>query len=90
MFRYLLKKQRQASVRDSSPARGKLGLQIALWVLWTLCVAVVGYINWRSDVVAQRPTNLIGLVIHCFLAGLIGLIVLTKIEMWLEPWRFLD
>jgi hypothetical protein len=90
MFRYLLKKQRQASARESSPARGKLGLRIALWVLWTLCVVVVGYINWQSDFVAQRPTNLIGLVIHCVLAGLIGLIVLTKIEMWLEPWRFLD
>jgi hypothetical protein len=90
MLRYLLKKQRRTAAIDSSPARGKLGIQIALWALWTLCVVVVGYINWHSDFVAQRPTNVLGLVIHCALAGLIGLIVLTKIEMWLEPWRFLD
>jgi len=33
---------------------------------------------------------MIGLVIHCVLVGLIGLVIMTKIEMWLEPWRFFD
>jgi hypothetical protein len=90
MLRNLLKKQLHNHAMGAAPARGSLSLQIALWALWTICVAVVGYINWHADFVAQRPINLLALVIHCILAGLIGLIVLTKIEMWLEPWRFMD
>jgi hypothetical protein len=34
--------------------------------------------------------NLLGLVIYSVLAGLIGLLVLTLIELWLEPLRFID
>jgi hypothetical protein len=86
----LLKRQVLEDTEAVALKRGSLGFQITLWTLWTLCVTVVGYSNWHADFVAQRPTNVIGLVIHCILAGLIGLIVLTKIEMWFEPWRFLD
>ena len=90
MFRNMLKKQlRNHTIVDAS-ARGSLGLQLALWAFWTLCVAAVAFINWYSDFAAQRPINMIGLVIHCVLVGLIGLVVMTKIEMWLEPWRFFD
>ena len=90
MFRNMLKKQlRNHTIVDAS-ARESLGLQIALWAFWTLCVAVVAFINWYSDFAAQRPINMIGLVIHCVLVGLIGLVIMTKIEMWLEPWRFFD
>ena len=90
MLRNLLKKQLHNHTIAADPARRSLSLQVVLWTLWTLCVAVVGYINWHADFVALRPVNLLGLVINCILAGLIGLIVLTKIEMWQEPWRFLD
>jgi hypothetical protein len=90
MLRKLLNKQLHNHAIAAAPARGSLSLQIALWALWTLCVTVVGYINWHADFVAQRPINMLALVIHCILAGLIGLIVLTKIEMWQEPWRFMD
>jgi len=90
MLRDLLKKQLHTHAIAATPERGNLSIQIALWTLWTLCVTVVGYINWHADFVAQRQVNLLGLVIHCVLAGLIGLIVLTKIEMWQEPWRFMD
>ncbi len=86
----LLKQQLRAREASADAQRRSVSLQIALWTLWTLCVAVVGYINWHADFVAQRQVNLLGLVIHCVLAGLIGLIVLTKIEMWQEPWRFMD
>jgi hypothetical protein len=90
MLRNLLKRQLHAYEVSAASEGKSLGLQVVLWTLWTLCVAAVGYINWRADFVAQRPINLLGLAIHCILTGLIGLIVLTKIEMWLEPWRFLD
>ena len=90
MLRNMLKKHFHDHTIAGTAARRSFGLQIALWVFWTLCVAAAAFINWYTDVVAQRPINMIGLVIHCVLVGLIGLVIMTKIEMWLEPWRFFD
>jgi hypothetical protein len=65
-------------------------LQRVLWALWTVAVAGTAFWNWRVDVVAQRPINLLGMVIYSLLAGLVGLLLMTLIELWLEPERFLD
>jgi hypothetical protein len=63
-------------------------LPALLWALWTLAVILTGYFSWHADMVAQRPLNVVGLVIHCVLVGALGLVLLTWIEMRLEPWRF--
>jgi hypothetical protein len=65
-------------------ARAVWNLQVALWALWTLAVAITGYLSWRAGV------EMIGLVIHCVVVGIVGLVVMTKIEMWLQPWRFIN
>ena len=85
-----LNRQRQDSWNTSSARRGSFSLQVVLWMLWSLVVVVVGFLNWHTDLIAQRPINTLGLVIHCVLAGVIGLVVMTLIEMRLEPWRFMD
>jgi hypothetical protein len=69
--------------------RARSSLPILLWALWTFAIVAVGYLNWHADVVAQRPIDTVGLVIHCVVAGIIGLVIMTKVEMHLEPWRFL-
>jgi hypothetical protein len=88
MLRNLLKERQQEQAVQT--VRRDLGLQVVLWTLWTFAVVAVGYFNWHADVVAQRPINTLGLVIHCVVAGVIGLVIMTKIEMHLEPWRFFD
>ena len=65
-------------------------LAIILWSLWTLAVVGTAFWHWRSDVVAQQPVNMLGLVIYSALTGLVGMLVLTLVELWLEPLRFLD
>jgi hypothetical protein len=90
MLRKLLNLQRRAHVADPVAELVDWNLQVVLWILWTLAVVAVGYWNWRADAIAQRPLNLLGLVIHCALTGAIGLVVMTVIEMHLEPWRFVD
>ena len=85
-----LNRQRQDSSRDSSARRGNFSLQVTLWTLWSLLVVGVGFFSWHADVLAQRPINTLGLVIHCGVAGVIGLVVMTVVEMRLEPWRFMD
>ena len=65
-------------------------LQAILWSLWTLVVVGTAYIHWRADIIADRPINLLGLVIYTLLVGSVGLVVLTLIEIRLEPQRFSD
>lgn len=67
-----------------------LSLQVVLWTLWALAVAGAAFLDWRADIVADRPVDLLGLVIRTLLVGLVGLVVLTMIEMRLEPERFID
>jgi hypothetical protein len=66
------------------------GLQAALWLFWTLAVVAGGAWGWRADLLAGRPLSVIGMAIDAVLVGVIGLIVITVVEMRLEPWRFLD
>jgi hypothetical protein len=65
-------------------AHKDLNLQIVLWTLWTFVVIVTGYMNWRAHV------EILGLVIRCIVVGIIGLVVMTKIEMHYQPNRFLE
>lgn len=90
MLRRFLTKQRQQVWSDITARPGSFSLQLVLWILWSLAVAAVGYFNWHADFIAHRPINILGLVINCVVAGLIGLIVMTVIEIRLEPWRFID
>ena len=76
---------RQRRMRTSSDS-----LQALLWVAWALLVAATAYASWRADMLAQHPLNLLGLAIHCGVAGVIGLVVLTLIEMRLWPTRFIE
>ncbi|MFL5804088.1 MAG: hypothetical protein ACJ8CR_20380 [Roseiflexaceae bacterium] len=87
---HVQKAYRQAKRAGRRTWRPRSALPALLWMLWTIAVVAVGYISWHADVVAQRPINTLGLVIHCVVTGIIGLVVLTKIEMHLEPWRFLE
>jgi hypothetical protein len=65
-------------------------LQILLWSLWTVVVVGTALWHWRADVAAHQPVNLLGLVIHSVMAGLVGMLAITLVELWLEPLRFLD
>ena len=90
LWRILKKQRQQEQSANATTRRGSASLQIVLWTIWSLVVIVVGYISWHADIAAHRPANILGLAIHCVVAGLIGLIVMTLIEMRMEPWRFID
>jgi hypothetical protein len=74
----------------SRPQRPGSSLRTLLWTLWTLAVGMTGYLSWHADALAQRPLDLIGLIVHCVVVGVIGLVALTMIEIRLEPWGFLE
>ena len=70
--------------------RADKSLQAVLWTLWTLVVGGAAVWLWRLDVAASRPVNVLGIVIYDVLVGLVGMLVITLIELWLEPERFVD
>ena len=89
MIRNLPEKQLQDESEPAKHAR-PYSLHAVLWFFWTLAIVATGYRSWHADVVAQRSFNLLGLIIHCTVMGIIGLVVLTMIELRLERWRFLN
>jgi hypothetical protein len=86
--------QEQADAYEVDVAREARGadrsLHIVLWSLWTLAVAGTAFYRWNLDTAANRPLDMLGLVIYSILTGLIGLLVITLIELRLDPDRFLD
>jgi hypothetical protein len=70
--------------------RADKSLQAVLWTLWTLVVGGTAVWLWRLDVAANRPVNVLGIAIYGMLVGLIGMLVITLVELWLEPERFVD
>ena len=90
MVRDLSETYRQDRVEKPARTGADRSLQAILWTLWTVAVAVTAYLNWQADVVAQRPIDVVGLAIHMALTGVVGVLVITMIEIWLEPLRFLD
>jgi hypothetical protein len=90
MLRNLSEAQQAEQADDAANTGADLRLQIILWSLWTLAVVATAYMRWRADVIAQRPVDMLGLVIYAALAGSIGLVVMTMLEFWLEPQRFVE
>ena len=90
MLRNTIETYSPEPVPQSRQVRRDRSLAIILWSLWTLAVAGTAFWHWRSDIVAQQPVNMLGLVIYTALTGLVGMLVLTLVELWLEPLRFID
>lgn len=69
---------------ESSPPPNRapaVRLPWLLWLLWATIVLSTGYISWQTDLAAGRPLNMLGIAIHSTLAGMIGLLVLTWLEV---------
>ena len=65
-------------------------LQVVLWTFWAVAVIGTAFFHWRADVAAQRPVNLLGMAVYTLLSAIVGLLVVTLVELWLEPQRFLE
>ena len=90
MQRNLAEEPGREGVALSRAIRKNRGLRAILWVLWTAVVVGRAYISWYADHIAQRPFNVLGMAVQCAVIGVIGLVVLTIVEIRLEPWRFLN
>lgn len=81
-------RREQADLSLQRDAKPTMSLQVTLWLCWSIMVIVTGVLDWRADMLAHQPFDPVALIVHCLLVGVFGLLVMTRIEMWLEPWRF--
>lgn len=80
----------RSAVRSIRHIRRESSLQVLLWTVWTIAVVAAGVQFWCAQIGSGHTLDLIGLAIRCVVVGVIGLVVLTKLEMTLQPWRFID
>lgn len=81
---------REPARSRAAPAARFGSLQLTLWSLWTVAVLGRAYLYVRPALDTGAPVDLLGLVLHSVLVGLVGLVAITLIELRLEPWRFPD
>lgn len=89
MLRKLSDVQLHDTTTRTRRARTDMSFHATLWTIWTLVLVGYAYTQWHADVAAARPVDMIGLVLHTLLAGVVGLIIMTRIEMWIDPERFI-
>jgi hypothetical protein len=82
----MLQKVIETTETQARADTGVGGLRLTLWLVWALAVAGFALIYWR----ATAGADLLGLGIRTGLAALVGLVVVTLIELRLEPERFDD
>lgn len=76
---------------DRSPiAHDDASLRVILWGAWALLVAGTAIWNWYADYAAARPLNLTGMGVYTILSAILGLLVITLVEQWVNPRRYVD
>lgn len=84
----MLTKLSNTQARSDATKRATYRAQIFMWSIWTIYMVGFAFIHWQLDLTAHRPAPVLGLVIHSLLAGLVGLIVMTLVEIRFDPERF--
>jgi hypothetical protein len=79
---------RRRSVLLSASRRGSFSA--LCWLIWTLTVVLTGVWNGWSALIGAAPLDLVRLCVESALVGVVGLLLLTIIDMRLRPWHFLD
>jgi hypothetical protein len=63
-------------------------MPLIFWALWAAAIISTAAYTWWSSVGAEAPLDMAQLVLRCTIVGLVGLIVITRIEARVAPWRF--
>ena len=84
MLQDLHEEQRSGRRAAGAAETRDVSLGAVLSTMVAAAVITTAYLNWHADVAAQRPFNLLGLVINAMLVGIVGLLVATLIEQQFE------
>lgn len=60
------------------------------WLIWMMIIAATAIYTWWTAFSSGLPLDVAQLVLRSAIVGLIGLIVITRIEARMAPWRFMQ
>jgi hypothetical protein len=63
---------------------------LSFWLVWMLTIVATAAYTWWDALSAGTAVDIVQVVLHSIVVGLIGLIVLTRIEERMAPWRFVE
>jgi hypothetical protein len=63
-------------------------MPIIIWMIWVMAIAATAGYNWWHAYAQGLPLDMAQLVLRSAIVGLIGLIVITRVEARMAPWRF--
>ncbi len=66
--------------RKATTPRMPWSLRLLLLSLWMSSIVFTAYETWHIDQVDHQQFSMVGLIIHCLIVGVLGLIVVTLIE----------
>ena len=84
MLQDLHEEQRAGHTVSRASETRDVSLETVLSTIVAVAVVVTAYLHWHADAAAQRPFNLLGMVIYCLLVGIVGLLVATLIQQRFE------
>jgi hypothetical protein len=58
------------------------------WLIWLAAIAVMAAYTWWAAFSSGIPLDMAQMILRSAIVGLIGLIVITRIEARMAPWRF--
>lgn len=74
--------------RDVQQARKRI--RAVLHFFWVLFVMGFAIVHWQLEITTTNAAPIVGPIIHTFMAGMVGLIAITLIEMRLDPEGFAE
>jgi NAD/NADP transhydrogenase beta subunit len=63
-------------------------MPLIFWIIWLLAIAATASYTWWAASSAGTPLDMTLLVLRSAIVGLLGLIVITRAEARMAPWRF--
>ncbi len=58
------------------------------WLIWIMAIATTAGYTWWGTFSTGMPLDMTQIMLRSAIVGLVGLIVITRIEARMAPWRF--
>ncbi|MEI8306102.1 MAG: hypothetical protein WCF99_03445 [Chloroflexales bacterium] len=59
------------------------------WLIWMVAIVATAAYTWWATFSSGMPLDTTQIVLRSAIVGLVGLIVITRIEARMAPWRFM-
>jgi hypothetical protein len=65
-------------------------MPLIFWLIWILAIVATAGYTWWATLSASASPDMAQVILRSAIVGLVGLIVITRIEARMAPWRFFE